>query len=881
MKGWQEFNMKESLKKNIYSKIRRYKTLVIIAGIILAAAGYVTYLCLHYFFYNGYKQYLTETVYEPGLEFTPLPEDNNTVSGMILAAENDILKLYTNTDTTEIAVYDKRSGTITYSNPPDREEDPIASGSNKTALNSQFVLSYYDSSMTEVTMYNYDYSVLKKQVSAEKIKDGIRYTYLCGNLDSPTGLVPPFITKERLEEKILSKLTEKEAKTFKNSYTESKTLEGFWELSTGVKGNKVGLSKMNKLVEAAGYTIEDFDADAQAAAGGEDIERTTFTIPLEYRLEEDKLIVSIPTEQILETGSGKLAKIDLLCFFGAGGIEEEGYMLVPNGSGSLIHFNNGKRTERYNQYIYGMDEAMQSFIVVENAEEARLPVFGIKRIDSAVFATIKEGDSLANLIADVSGGVNSYNYVYPSFLLRGTEKVSMFGTTGVSADLPILEKDLYRLNITVTYSFLEKKAASYSGMANYYRTELINNGLLSRKLPSEDIPFYLDVVGGVKQQMSILGVPYLGVYPMTTFEEAQDIVKAFQTESVNNLRVNYLGWFNGGYYHDVAKDIKIEKKLGGAKELKKLKELLDNSGSKLFGDVALQKVSFESDHYNYKMESSQYYSGYVISLGRNNPVTLRQTGAMGYQETNYNIVSPKFLVRHINKFTSSLKSVPLNGISLRDMGEVLSSDKRRTNVINREEAKKIIISQFMLLQNSGKDLLINSPNAYAFTYAKDIQNVPEGHNPYYIIDDEIPFYQMVIHGMADYCGNPINLSDSFDKQQLVLRMLEYGLAPHFTLSYQDSSDIKYSGLNNLYSTQYENWLKEGVDIYHQVNEVLRYVTGSTITEHEILGNGLRYITYENGCSLYINYGDKDIIYQGVLIPARGYIFKEGAKRHVY
>ncbi|BCJ94542.1 hypothetical protein acsn021_21110 [Anaerocolumna cellulosilytica] len=873
--------MKISLKKSIKHKMKRNKTLFIIIGLILAAGGYLTYLCLNYFFYDTYKQYLTEAVYEDGSQFTPLTEDNSYVYGMVLAAENDILKLYTNIETTEIAVYDKRSNTITYSNPPDREKDILASGSNKTALNSQFVLSYYDSSMTEVTMYNYDYSVLKKQVTAEKIKDGIRYTYLCGNLDSPTGLVPPFITKERLEEKILSRLTEKEAKTFKNSYTESKTLEGFLELSTGVKGNKVGLSKLNKLVEAAGYTVEEFDADAQAASGDEAAERTTFTIPLEYRLEKDKLIVSVPTEQIQETGGGKLAKIDLLCFFGAGGTEEEGYMLVPNGSGSLIHFNNGKRTERYNQYIYGMDEAMQSFIVVENTEEARLPVFGIKRRDNAVFAIITEGDTLANLIADVSGGVNSYNYVYPSFLLRGTEKVSMFGTAGVSADLPVLEKDLYRLTITVGYSFLEKEDASYSGMATYYRTELMNRGLLSKKLPSEKIPFYLDVVGGVKQQMSILGVPYLGVYPMTTFEEAQDIVKTFQAESVNNLRINYLGWFNGGYYHDVAKDIKIEKKLGGKKELLKLKELLVNSGSKLFGDVAFQKVSFESDYYNYKMESSQYYSGYVISLGRKNPVTLRQTGSMGYQETNYNIVSPKFLVRHIDKFKKSLEEVPLDGISLRDMGEVLSSDKRRTNVINREEAKKIITSQLMLLQNSGKELMINSPNVYAFAYTKDIQNVPEGHNPYYIVDEEIPFYQMVIHGMTDYCGNPINLSDNFDKQQLVLRMLEYGLAPHFTLSYQDSSDIKYSGLNSLYSTQYDNWLKAGVAIYHQVNEVLQYVTGSTITEHEILDNGLRHISYENGCTLYINYSNKDKTHQGVNIPARDYVLKKGAKGHGY
>jgi hypothetical protein len=390
------------------------------------------------------------------------------------------------------------------------------------------MLTYYDLSMTMVIMYNYDYSVEREQFTVEAIENGIRYTYLLGNLDSPTGLIPPYITEERLQEKILSKLSDKEARTIRSSYGESSTVAGFLELTKGAMSSKIGMSKMQKLIEKSGYTQEDFDADAASAAGGKLPQRTSFTIPLEYRLSGEKLIVTVPTGHIVETGSGRLGNIDLLTFLGAGNSIEKGYLFVPNGSGSLIYFNNGKKTERYNQYIYGMDDTARGWNVVEDTEKARMPVYGIKHEKSAVFAEITSGDTLANILAEVSGVTNSYNYVYPSFELRGTSEASVLGVEGANADLPTLEKKIYNSDLTITYAFLEEKDASYSGMANYYRNELTRRGELAQKDTEDSIPFYLDILGGVKMEKSTLAFPYLGVYPMTTFDEAGTITDSFR-----------------------------------------------------------------------------------------------------------------------------------------------------------------------------------------------------------------------------------------------------------------------------------------------------------------------------------------------------------------
>lgn len=852
--------------------------LILIAVILLAAAGYVANLCINYFFYDEYKGYLSDNTYEEGREFTPLADSDQKVDGMVLVAENDTLKLYTNTTTTEIAVYDKRSGETTYSNPVDRANDPLANGRNKTDLNSQFMLTYYNTALKMIYMYNYDYSVERNQFTMESIENGIRYTYLLGNLDSPTGLVPVLITEERLQEKILSKLTEKEAKSIKKNYLESTAVPGFLELTQGAQSNKVGLEKINALVEKAGYTQADFDEDAAAAAGGSQPERTTFTVPLEYRLSGDQLTVSIPTDHIVESGGGKIGNIDLLSYFGAAGTEETGYLFVPNGSGSLIYFNNGKQAaDRYNQYVYGMDELNQSYTVVEDTEKARLPVFGIKKENSAILAEITGGDTLANIIAEVSGDTNSYNYTYSSFLIRGSEKVGMFGVDGVSADMPVLEKDMYDVDLAVTYTFLTKEEASYSGMASNYRNELIERGELTKKTKASDLPFYLDLVGGVKLQQSFAGVPYLSAYPMTTFEEAEEIVDVFAENNIRNLRMNYLGWFNGGYYHDAPKKVKVERKLGGKRDLASLNQKLEELGGVLYGDVAFQKVSFEADYFNYKLESSLYYTGYPVSFGRVNPATLRQTSSFGYMESMYDILSPRFLVRHVGKFTKGVAKVELAGISLRDLADTIASDKKRTNVINRQESKQIILGQFEKLNETMEKLMASGGNAYSFAYVDDLINVPSSHNPFYLVDKEVPFYQMVIHGCIDYSSGAINLTDSYNEEEIILRLIEFGSAPHFTFSYKESSNIKYSALNTMFSTQYKSWMEDAVSIYEKTNEALEPVVNARITEHIELQDGVKKITYDNGVFIYINYNQEEVKIESITVPAKSYV-AEGVKR---
>ena len=102
-------------------------------------------------------------------------------------------------------------------------------------------------------------------------------------------------------------------------------------------------------------------------SGVEGVMPISFLIPLEYRLSEDGVEVSIPMKGVEENGGGTIFRIQMLRYLGSAGTDEDGYMLVPNGSGSLIYFNNGKTTAaNYSEYIYGIDPLAAEYVVMEN-----------------------------------------------------------------------------------------------------------------------------------------------------------------------------------------------------------------------------------------------------------------------------------------------------------------------------------------------------------------------------------------------------------------------------------------------------------------------------------------------------------------------------------
>lgn len=841
----------------------------------LAVISWLIYYYVHFVSYDEYRQCLSTYHYEEGSSFLATKEKASSVEGMVLVAENDILKLYTNIQTAEIAVYDKRNNETVYSNPVKADEDPIANEINSNYLRSQFILNYFNKSRTTGVYDSYSMAVEKGQVTAEAIENGIRYIYDLGEHSaSSTGIVPFYITKERLT-KVQALLSEKDAAAIGRYYVDSTTVEGMLELNGVAKKNSKTIKKIQGFLEQAGFTAEDY-TEQMELAGVEQEEAISFKVTLEYRLEEDGLKVSVPTNRIEEYGGGKLYRIQLLRYLGAPDGTEKGYMVVPNGSGSIIYFNNGKiNAADYSQYVYEIDPLAGSITQIENTEKARLGLFGICREHTGILATIEEGASLAFITAGVSGKYSNYNCAYSTFLLRGYDMLSVFGTTGNEADLPIVEDDIYDRNLSVKYTFLTEEYQGYSGIANYYRERLMKDKVLCQKKVVGDIPFYYDVIGGVKETAFFLGTQYLSVNPVTTFEEAGKISKDMAAKGVSNQVMNYQGWFNGGYYHDVTDQVRIIRKLGGKAGLEQLNRTVEENGGSFYADTAFQKVTYISKRYNEYLETSRYFgAGYYAYFANVNPSTLRKLAPLGYDETGYLLVSPKFLPRYVNGFIKDVKDIKIAGISLRDLGDELPSDQKRTNIIDREQSLEVVLAQFDKLKQTGKKLMISGGNDYSLSYASDLINVPISGNGYFIIDEDIPLYEMLLHGSIDYSGAALNYYDDIDTSELTLKLIEAGASPHYIFTWDSANSMKYTGLNKNYSTKYELWRDKALAVYQSVNQALCKVSGETIVKHEILKNSVRKVTYSNGVVFYINYSSEAVTVDGVTISAKNYEMEE-------
>lgn len=857
---------KQKILDEMNAKKRRKKRLIIIVvvALLVIISASALNIIFRYFKYDEYKKYEVKSKTEKGERFVAVNEDKPDVEGMVLVSENDNLKLYTNLETTEIAVYNKNDGSITYSNPQDRDTH-TGTGINASNLSSTLAVTYYNKAGNVATINNYDMSIKNGQFETESIKDGIRYIYTLADEDSIASIVPYYISEDGLN-KVMEKSSDYDARTVKGKY---KLENGTYVLNDSAKKSKVGMEKLNKIFEKAGYTEEDYAKDME---GHEEDESLSITIPLEYRLTDKGLEATVKAADIEEHGNVYISQIDVLQFFGAASNKAQGYILVPDGSGALINLNSGNQATAYNQAIYDIDPVAQNYVVIEETECARLPIFGIKADDNAIFARITVGDAIASVNADVAGKLNNYNYAYASFNVREKELLNMFGVQGSKSDIPVVEKSLYKIDLSVSYSFLTKDDASYSGMARTYRKQLIDEGILKETNQSESVPLYLDIIGGVEQKKHIMGIPYEGVCAMTTYDEASEIVDNLYDSDITNLRLNYQGWFNGGIYHDVADKIKLIGSVGSKSDLESLNKKLEDKGGKLFMDVAFQKVSHESKRFTSVLEASKYYSGYVVELGATDPSTVRQTSNLEwYDEMIYYMISPKFLNRYVDKFASKITKYDVSGINLTDLGSVLTSDKKRSELINRQQAENIVIGQYEKLAETKKNLMETGGNEYSLKYVSDIIDAPTSYSAYYIIDEQVPFYEMVIHGSISYSGEAFNLMDDDLDDDFVLNCIEYGIAPRFTLSYKDPSKMKYTSSADKYSVLYTTWLDKAKEMYGNINEALKDVDGSAMINHEKLDNGLIKVDYENGKTIYINKTSQDITVDGNTVKAKNYL----------
>lgn len=805
-----------------------------------------------------------------------------TGEGYVLAVEADGRRLYIHAATSEIYVEDVASGRQWHSNPQDRDEDEIANGANKQRLGSQIQLSYYTPAAQQIQKDNYLDAISGGQFEIERLQDGVKVTYIIG--DALVEYVHPVaITVERFQE--IFDQSEREAQRIMNRrYTlydidemsgsqAAELLERYpgladqplYILRDGIAG--FILEEISAAFEAAGYTEEEKIAD-ETLAGMEagDSELQNVTLSLYYSLDGGDLIVRMPVDEIEFDESYPLHQIRLLDYFGAGGLEDEGYLFVPDGSGALIHLNNRKlAASQYLSPVYGNDIAVRSGLQVGMSEQVALPVYGIKNGEQGFLAIIESGSSLASIRADISGRTHSYNTVAPVFQILARDEVDLRELAGNNV-IMAYQQTAYEGDIRIRYRFLTDEAADYSGMATTYRDYLLDSGALT-PLTEERLPLQLEVLGAVDLIKPLVGIPVNTVQRLTSFNETAEIVGDLTAAGITDIDLRLSGWFNGGIRQSVPNRLNIQRQLGGQRDFDELTALLREQNVNFYPDATFTYAHRNSlfDSFIQTRDAMRFLDREVVELGAYQPSMM----SVPPNATPFWAIAPRQAAEYAASFLGRYGELGTGGLSIRDLGRDLGANYHRSRELDRESALQIWETTLDQVVSDGLSVLAEYGNAYVLPYADVLIDLPSGSSRYQILDASIPFLQMVLHGSVDYSLEAMNLSS--DTQDNFLTMLETGANPRFVVMKESNSILKDSAYNYYFSVEYDSWRDPILETYEELEGILAPLRTSNIVRHEILADNVTKTSYSNGRMIYVNRSNVDFESEDGVVAASDYL----------
>ncbi|UVI28304.1 DUF5696 domain-containing protein [Paenibacillus spongiae] len=787
----------------------------------------------------------------------PTAAELQALEAMELAAESRSLMLYVNRETAEIAVKDKRDGYAWFSNPVGRDQDAKASPLFKAETASQVLVSYYNEKGQINSLNSYNDSVLKKQFAIDKTEHGVKVVYQLGNVSKGLDNIPAIIGKERFEEAILNQITDQDVR---DSVVLRYRLNEETQQYEIRKLQDYALEELSQTLESIGYTAEEAAKDrGDGEAGEASADNPEFTVPLEYVLEDDHLVVKIPASELKYTKSYPISSLHVLKHFGAASEKQEGYIFVPDGSGALIHLNSKRlNAEPYNLPVYGKDGTFDMKERTQQNEIARLPVFGMKQNDHAFLGIIENGDAMAEIAADISGRNDSYNTASAKFQIVSMDFYTLTSGTKTSS-VPMFETKPFQGDITVRYAFLSGDSASYPGMASLYRDYLVQAYGL-KKLPDGDAPFMLELLGAFPREKSFLGIPYEATESLTSYAEAEQVLRQLKEEGVGSIALRYIGWFNGGIHHGRPSSVKLVGALGGKSGFKSLADYAKQNNVSFYPDTALLQA------YKKPSRTATFLDRQTAKIYEYDPIhNVKNTAAFSHY-----IQSATGLDKLTDQFLASYTKLGIGGLSLRDLGSEVNSDFDPDHSISRQDALQASVKAAGKLKEQAGQLMVSGGNAYSLAYATQIVNAPTKSSRINLADEEIPFYQMALHGYIDLAGEPFNMSERQDPRYSLLKALETGSNVYYQWSYSPSSDVKDTPFNDMYALHYKDWFDEAVSLYAEANGILKQVRNKAITDHRILERNVVQTTFEGGISIIVNYNKTAVQVNGIRIDAHSY-----------
>lgn len=584
---------------------------------------------------------------------------------------------------------------------------------------------------------------------------------------------------------------------------------------------------------------------------------------LEVTLNEDGVTAKIPDESIIEKSDAYyIGTISMYPYMGSSYLDsKEGYMFIPDGNGALIYLDDkeGRFNSGYSAMVYGKDVGfVDSEVVsllwgelemVNDSNKVFAPVYGMAYTQDqmAYLAVIEEGAERTSIEASPNGANIDYNRIHAKFIERRlyTQPTSNNSTSG---SFKLVEADRSHSDLQIRFLFLNGENANYCGMANAYRQYLIEKGDLAVR--EDGYRTRVDFLG-TDRETWLMGTKAI---VMTTVEDIQNIYADLESQGVTDLFSVYKGWQKGGIFNLPITSYKADSKIGGTKDL-----------TKLMQDAQAKDIQFYL--YNEALHINPDEQNATFNI-------VKKVNKKKYEESTYKDVYETLLYLTparsqvlLNKFMQSYGKQGVNNLALAGITNNLYSYSYSSQFYTRYDCADTY-AQTLAQLDEQMNLVLEQPYAYLWKYTESFMDMPMYNSSYIYEDADVPFMSIVLKGVMPVYSEYVNFEAN--KQEFFLKLIETGTYPSFYITQENSADLLYTNSCDIYSSQYSVYRDTILEYAFELKEVNQKVAGAHIVAHEILGNGITVVTYDNGVQIYINYASTSQKADGLTLEAMSY-----------
>lgn len=820
-----------------------------------------------------------------------------------LIAENNDLQFYFNDDTTDIKLVNKNTKFEWTSEYYDSEMDEYYKGQ-------VFTLQYTDKSGAEQEKSSDLDSVEAGQYQITDVENGVSVQYGVGDIGYEINF-PMALSVERFDAFIEKLGAESdEAYTLTDFYTlydftTDEAKEGYDKdslemlMKTYDKANDQpwyymakgtgfeDVQTLNTIFASLGYTEEEFESDNKGVDVPE-VNPVEFNIRITYTLTDKGLSVTIPENEIYYNEDYPLENITVLPNLMDFDNSADGYFLLPDGSGSIMEFNNDKeqlRDKSVYVQMYGVDVSRVVDEKTAYYNDAVFPVFGtcVKGIKTkknkgnfaekdynGLFGIIESGETFAGIEAnnfDYDAG--KHNTMKLEFRVNERVRMDAFtasGDTDEDSKYCKYQFQRYLGDIKFNLNVLSGADATYSGMADYYSHYLFGD---TANTTAKDYYSTVEAIGTINTIGKFLGIEYNTKETLTSFEQIANIASELQQNGFNNMNIKLSGWCNGGYEHGMLDGgIDISNDIGGDEGLTELYKNLNEKGIGLYPDIDFQ---------NSYVSEGEPDSDYLASTLNGSDSTVTQYSAVDFsidEKLEKYVLNKDGFTDNFEGFMEDYKDYGITNLSLRSIGsEINSNFAEDKTYMERQETLENLVSLVKSTKDEGYSLMGTAGQAAYLNYLDVVNELPVESAHYDKCDYSVPFTAMVLSGHIDYTYKPINLSNNNRKDLLLL--IESGSGAYYKITGAKYEELANTSYDSLYSTVYSDIKDKIFKTYEYVSEALDGVYGLKMVKHEKIAEDVYKTTYENGTSIFVNYSDKDYTADGIKVAAEDYFKVKG------